>query len=118
MQRIVIIRFDASKRRATDIPTESWKPYEGLEFLKKRGRTLKCQSIMRAGAASIRGYPKALNNKPIALEVFAQAASAPGDSLDRAFERVQRMQRQDLGQFLYDDAWSRLAPEMRHVMLP
>jgi tetratricopeptide (TPR) repeat protein len=27
------------------------------------------------------------------------------------------MQRQDLGQFLYDDAWARLTPELRHVLL-
>ncbi len=115
--RVILTSRRREQIEAFPIPTESWTPDEGLEFLKKRGRTLKCQSIMQAGAATLRGHSKALNNKPIALEVFAQAASAPGESLDRAFERVQRMQRQDLGQFLYDDAWSRLAPEMRHVML-
>lgn len=115
--RVILTSRRREQIEAFPIQTESWSPEEGLEFLKKRGRSLKCQSIIMAGQSTLKGYSKALNNKPIALEVFAQAASAPGESLERSFERVQRMQRQDLGQFLYDDAWSRLAPEMRHVML-
>lgn len=115
--RVILTSRRREQIEAFPIQTESWSPEEGYEFLKKRGHTLKCQSIIQAGPSTLKGYSKALNNKPIALEVFAQAASSPGESLKRAFERVQRMQRQDLGQFLYDDAWNRLAPEMRHVML-
>lgn len=115
--RVILTSRRREQIEAFPIQTESWSPEEGIDFLKKRGRTLKCQSIIQAGTSTLKGYSRALNNKPIALEVFAQAASAPSESLERAFERVQRMQRQDLGQFLYDDAWSRLAPEMRHVML-
>lgn len=115
--RIILTSRRREQIEAFPIQTESWSPDEGLDFLKKRGRTLKCQSIISAGPSTLKKHSRALNNKPIALEVFAQAASAPGESLQHAFERVQRMQRQDLGQFLYDDAWSRLAPDMRHVML-
>lgn len=115
--RVILTSRRREQIEAFPIPTESWTLEEGVEFLKKRGRTLNCQSINQAGMATLRGYSRSLNNKPIALEVFAQAASAPGESLDRSFERVQRMQREDLGQFLYDDAWNRLAPEMRHVLL-
>ena len=115
--RVILTSRRREQIEACPIQTESWSSEEGMEFLKKRGRTLQCQSIIVAGPSTLKGYSKALNNKPIALEVFAQAASAPGESLERSFERVQRMQRQDLGQFLYDDAWGRLAPEMRHVML-
>lgn len=115
--RVILTSRRREQIEAFPIPTESWTPDEGVEFIKKRGRTLKCQSINQAGFATLKSYSKSLNNKPIALEVFAQAASAPGESLERSFERVQRMQREDLGQFLYDDAWNRLAPEMRHVLL-
>lgn len=115
--RIILTSRRREQIEARPVETESWSPEEGYEFLKKRGTSLKCQSIVQAGPATLKRYSRALNNKPIALEVFAQAASAPGESLDHAFERVQRMQREDLGQFLYDDAWNRLAPEIRHVML-
>lgn len=115
--RIILTSRRREQIEAFPIQTESWSPEEGYEFLKKRGQSLRCQSITQAGASTLKGYSKALNNKPIALEVFAQAASSPGESLERSFERVQRMQRQDLGHFLYDDAWGRLAPEMRHVLL-
>lgn len=115
--RVILTSRRREQIEALPIQTESWSPEEGFEFLKKRGESLNCRSIILAGPSTLKGYSRALNNKPIALEVFAQAASAPGESLERSFERVQRMQRQDLGQFLYDDAWSRLAPEMRHVML-
>ncbi|WP_413502097.1 tetratricopeptide repeat protein [Serratia proteamaculans] len=73
--------------------------------------------MLQAGVSSLKRYSKKLINKPIALEVFVQAASKPGESLENAFQRVQRMQRQDLGHFLYDDAWARLSPETRHVLL-
>lgn len=85
--------------------------------MRKRGLTLGCVSIGQAGAQTLRRYSRLLVNKPIALEVFVQAASSPGVGLDNAFQRVQRMQRQDLGQFLYNDAWARLSPELRHVLL-
>ena len=90
---------------------------EGAEFLSKRGATLKCKSISQAGVATLRRHSRLLVNKPIALEVFVQAASVPGTSLENAFSRVQRMQRQDLGNFLYEDAWKRMSPELRHVLL-
>lgn len=110
-----------SRRRelieALPVQTENWTDTEGGEFLRKRGAVLRCGSIQQAGEATLRKYSRLLVNKPIALEVFAQAAAAPGIGLEAAFQRVQRMQRQDLGQFLYDDAWSRLSPGLRRVLL-
>lgn len=110
-----------SRRRelieALPIQTENWTDAEGAEFLRKRGAVLRCNSIQQAGESTLRKYSRLLVNKPIALEVFVQAAAAPGVGLDTAFQRVQRMQRQDLGQFLYDDAWARLAPGLRRVLL-
>lgn len=110
-----------SRRRelieALPIQTENWTDSEGAEFLRKRGAVLRCTSIQQAGEATLKKYSRLLVNKPIALEVFVQAAAAPSVGLDTAFQRVQRMQRQDLGQFLYDDAWARLAPGLRRVLL-
>jgi tetratricopeptide (TPR) repeat protein len=110
-----------SRRRelieALPIQTENWNDEEGAEFLRKRGCTLGCTAIGQAGPGTLKRYSRALINKPIALEVFVQAAATQGAGLEAAFQRVQKMQRQDLGQFLYDDAWGRLSPDLRRVLL-
>ncbi|WP_142098552.1 tetratricopeptide repeat protein [Bordetella hinzii] len=115
--RVVLTSRRREHIEALPVQTENWSEEEGAEFLRKRGNALRCISIQQAGDATLKKYSRSLINKPIALEVFVQAASAPGISLDSAFQRVQRMQRQDLGQFLYDDAWARLSPELRRVLL-
>jgi tetratricopeptide (TPR) repeat protein len=115
--RVILTSRRREQIEALPIQTENWTDVEGVEFLRKRGAVLRCTSIQQAGDATLRKYSRLLINKPIAIEVFVQAASASGVSLDSAFQRVQRMQRQDLGQFLYDDAWARLSPELRRVLL-
>jgi tetratricopeptide (TPR) repeat protein len=37
--------------------------------------------------------------------------------LDKAFEHVQRLHKEGLGLFLYQDAWERLSPNLRHLLL-
>ncbi|KZP57549.1 hypothetical protein A3N37_02005 [Enterobacter ludwigii] len=115
--RVILTSRRREHIEALPVQTENWTEDEGAEFLRKRGRILGCGSIQQAGDSSLKKYSRLLINKPIALEVFVQAASTPGTGLENAFQRVQRMQRQDLGQFLYDDAWGRLSPELRHVLL-
>jgi tetratricopeptide (TPR) repeat protein len=115
--RVILTSRRREAIEALPIQTESWSEEEGGEFLRKRGAMLRVTAIGQAGQSTLRKYSRSLVNKPIALEVFVQAASSPGIALETAFQRVQRMQRQDLGQFLYDDAWARLTPELRHVLL-
>ncbi len=115
--RVILTSRRREQIEALPVQTENWLDTEGAEFLRKRGTVLRCAAIQQAGDSTLKKYSKLLVNKPIALEVFVQAAAAPGVGLDTAFQRVQRMQRQDLGQFLYDDAWARLSPELRRVLL-
>jgi tetratricopeptide (TPR) repeat protein len=90
---------------------------EAVEFLRKRAKFLNRQAAMQAGLATLRGFARRLGNKPLVLEVFMQALGEPGISLQRAFDRVLRMQRQDLGEFLYSDAWNRMSEGMKHLLL-
>jgi len=115
--RVILTSRRREQIEALPIQTENWSDEEGAEFLRKRAVALKCNAIGQAGLATLKRYSRQLINKPIALEVFVQAAATQGTGLDAAFQRVQRMQRQDLGHFLYDDAWSRLSPELRRVLL-
>ena len=115
--RVILTSRRREHIEALPIQTENWNDDEGSEFMKKRAEILECRSINQAGLSTLKKYSRLLINKPIALEVFVQAAATPGTSLDSAFQRVQRMQRQDLGHFLYDDAWLRLSPALRRVLL-
>ncbi|PXW99175.1 hypothetical protein C7444_1013 [Sphaerotilus hippei] len=115
--KVVLTSRRREQIEALPIQIEGWSDDEGAEFLKKRAEMLRCNSILQAGIPTLKKYSGQLVNKPIALEVFAQAAAGVGVGLEAAFTRVQRMQRRDLGQFLYDDAWARLAPSLRRVLL-
>uniref|UniRef100_UPI00048689F6 tetratricopeptide repeat protein n=1 Tax=Paraburkholderia bannensis TaxID=765414 RepID=UPI00048689F6 len=53
----------------------------------------------------------------LVLEVFVQALGEHGIGLQQAFDRVMRMQTQDLGEFLYSDAWNRMSQPMQHLLL-
>lgn len=116
-------RVIITSRRRESIPAElvqakSWSDEEGAEYLNKRGSKLHCLPIIQAGNSTLRRYSRDLGNKPIVLDVFAQAATLQASGgLDNAYETVQRMQRQDLGLFLYEDAWGRISPNLRYVLL-
>lgn len=115
--RVILTSRRREKIEALPVQIENWTDEEGSDFLRKRGAALRCGAIVQAGGSTLRKYSRQLVNKPIALEVFAQAAAGPGTGLESAFLRVQKMQQQDLGQFLYDDAWGRLSPELRRLLL-
>lgn len=90
---------------------------ESITFLRRRAEALTCRPILQAGRATLRKQADKLGNKPLLLEVFLQSANAPEMSLDRAYQRVQRMRYEDLGEFLFSDAWKRLSSKMRHLLL-
>jgi tetratricopeptide (TPR) repeat protein len=115
--RVILTSRRREPIEARPVETENWSDDEGADFLRKRGNTLGCVAIAQAGQSTLKGYSRSLINKPIALEVFVQTISTQGSGLEAAFKRVQRMQRKDLGQFLYDDAWSRFSSDLRRVLL-
>lgn len=90
---------------------------EAEHLLRARGKELHIRHIDQAGGAKLRHYARRLGCKPLVLEVFVQILNDPSSSLDRAFNRVLQMQQQDLGEFLYADAWQRLSIEMKHLLL-
>lgn len=90
---------------------------ECVTFLRARARVLDRRSILDAGDRTLVKYSNNLGNKPLVLEVFVGALGEHGIGLENAYQRVQRMQSQDLGEFLYADAWRRLSTPMQHLLL-
>jgi len=115
--KILVTSRRREQLEAMPIPIDPWSPEKGAEFLKKRGEMINCMPIIQAGPSRLKNYSSSLGNKPIVLEVFVQAAMSPGSSLEKAFEHVQCLQREGLGLFLYQDAWERLTPSLRHLLL-
>lgn len=91
---------------------------ESIELLRMRGASLQLGPVSSAGDSTLRKYAERLGRRPLVLEVFLQTLSGePGLGLQRAFDRVQRMHNQDLGEFLYQDAWARLSVHTQHLVL-
>lgn len=90
---------------------------EAVALLRSRAAELNRESILQAGDARLRSIARDLGSRPLVLEVFVQVLRDPNLGLKRALERVQGMQRKDLGEFLYLDAWRRLTPELRGLLL-
>jgi tetratricopeptide (TPR) repeat protein len=111
-----------TSRRREDIEARSIEVFplsetEGLELLRARGRELALQPLLTAGERTLKKYAFELGLRPLVLEVFVQTLLEPGIGLQSAFDRVLRMQKQDLGDFLYQDAWGRMADRTRHLFL-
>lgn len=61
---------------------------------------------------------KKLERRPIVLNTFANVLSDPGTKkIDTAANHVAAMLRQDLGTFLFADAWARLSQGIRRLLL-
>lgn len=86
-------------------------------LLRGRGESLKIRHISQAGSATLKQYSRRLGRKPLVLEVFVQSLCEANSSLEKAFSRVQQMQNQDLGEFLYADAWQRLGEPLRRLLI-
>ena len=109
-------RFEQIQAQSVELPPLTID--EAVELLRLRGAALQLDPLKSAGNSTLRKYAERLGRRPLVLEVFLQTLSSePGLGLQRAFDRVQRMQHQDLGEFLYQDAWARLSSHTKHLVL-
>ena len=114
--RVLFTSRRAEVIEAHPLQIEPWSEEESADYLKKRGQILRCEQINRSGLPTLKSYGRKLGNKPIVLEAFVQAAKQ-NTSLENAFVHVLKLQREDLGAFLYEDAWERLSNELKYLLL-
>ncbi|WP_143076243.1 tetratricopeptide repeat protein [Stigmatella erecta] len=89
----------------------------GYSLLRELGHVYRAQPLLAAGDARLRKVSRQLSGRPILLDVFVRHASRAGRSIDDALQLVLRDAREDLGEFLFQDAWQRIGPEQREVFL-
>lgn len=119
-RRVGRVLLTSRRREAIEANQIEIKPLsndESVDILKARAFALERRPILTASKATLTKYAKQLGNKPLVLEVFVQALGENGIGLQQAFDRVIRMQSQDLGEFLYTDAWNRISESMKKLLL-
>lgn len=119
-RRVGRVLLTSRRREAFEAQQIEIKPLsdiESVDFLKARATALERKPILSAARSTLLKYSKELGNKPLVLEVFVQALGESGIGLKQAFDRVMRMQAQDLGEFLYTDAWNRMSAPMQKLLL-
>lgn len=115
--RILITSRRREPLEANQIEVPALAPNESVALLRNRARELGRMPILQAGDAKLRQIARKLGNRPLTLEVFIQTLTDDTIGLDRAFERVLQMERKDLGEFLYADAWRRVSPRVQGLLL-
>lgn len=115
--RVIVTSRRREVLEAAPIGITAFGHDESVEFLRSRAEALNRKPILQAGNSTLRKYANGLDNKPIMLEVFVQALNKPEIGLQNAFDRVRRMLSQDLGEFLYTDAWHRLSQTTKHLLI-
>lgn len=119
-RRVGRVLLTSRRREAFEANQIEIKPLseeESVEFLRARAAALERRPILAASRSTLAKYSRKLGNKPLVLEVFVQALGENGIGLQQAFDRVMRMQSQDLGEFLYTDAWNRMSEHMKKLLL-
>jgi tetratricopeptide (TPR) repeat protein len=115
--RILITSRRREPIEAHQIEVPALAADESVILLRSRAAELSRQPILQAGDSKLRQIAAKLGNRPLTLEVFLQTLSDDRIGLDRALDRVVQMERKDLGEFLYTDAWRRFSPRIQAVLL-
>lgn len=114
--RMILTSRRRERLEARQLKIEPLPEDDAVRMMRARGVALNRRQIVDAGDPKLRQYAQRLGFRPLAIEVFVSAVE-PGLSLDHAFNRVARLQEAELGDFLYSDAWDRLKPNVRVLLL-
>lgn len=89
----------------------------GEFLLRKLAKEYNSTPLISAGSATLRKVTRQFGGRPILLDVFSRLIGQYGYSIDRGIESVLGMAKSDLGDFLYQDAWARMAPSTQEALL-
>jgi tetratricopeptide (TPR) repeat protein len=102
-------RRERMEARPVEVPPLSLE--EGVSLIGRLADIYHASAIQRAGSAGRRKLVNALGGHPIKIDACCRLVGRYGHSLDRAKSQV--LSNEDLGTFLYEDAWARVSDEQR-----
>jgi len=102
-------RRERMEARPIEVPPLSLD--ESLRLVHRLAESYAATPVLQAGEAGRRKLVTSLGGHPIKIDACCRLVGRYGYSLDRAKQQV--LANPDLGQFLYEDAWSRIGPGQR-----
>ncbi|PXX46505.1 ATP-binding protein [Undibacterium pigrum] len=116
--RIILTSRRHEHIEASPIGIDVFDETEAIHFLRDRANKLQIKPLLRAKDEDILNALKKLERRPLVLEAFANSFLDPSITrIDQAATRIGNMLREDLGNFLFADAWSRLNQSVRRLLL-
>jgi hypothetical protein len=89
----------------------------GVRLLQRLADAYDSTPVRMAGLAGLRRIVRKTSGRPLLLDVFVRQTSLPGKSIADAEALVLRLLGNELGRFLFEDAWNRIDAEHRKVFL-
>ncbi len=93
---------------------------ESIRLLKALAKVYNAQSINQAGDRTLQNIAEQLMNKPLLLEALVKYIAHANLGIEKAMDRIFKMSNEQLLEFLYEDAWSRMnnfQKEVFYVMI-
>lgn len=115
--RVLITSRRREKIEAFPVQVPKLDDKTGAVLLKRLGEAYKAQPLISAGESSLIKACNQLSGKPLLIDVLARQISNSGCSIKQGVLSVLKQGRSDLGEFLFEDAWSRMRREQRQVFL-
>jgi hypothetical protein len=116
--RVLVTSRRHERFNAEPIEIGSFSKTETLEFLRERGRNLNIDSIKKATDQELLDATLKMGNRPLVLEVFVLTLTDPTfKTLTKAKAKVESMLGNDLGTFLFADAWRRFSSSTKKLLL-
>ncbi|KAF0215518.1 MAG: hypothetical protein FD174_4112 [Geobacteraceae bacterium] len=115
--RVIITSRRREKIEAFPVQVPKLEDKTGAVLLKRLGGVYGAQSLSSAGDSTLTRVSKQLSGKPLLLDVLARHISNSGCGIEQGVQAVLKQGRSDLGEFLFEDAWSRMLSTHKEVFL-
>jgi hypothetical protein len=117
--RVIVTSRRREQVEAAPVEVRPLSARESVNLVKSRGlKLLNLEALRSASDEDLLVCVRDLGGRPLVLDAFLRALSDPStNTIRRAVDRVNRMLARDLGAFLFEDAWYRLDPKIRRLML-
>lgn len=115
--RVVLTSRRKETFEARPIRVLPMDPEVGADLLIRLGESYEATPLLQAGRSRLRKLVKELAGKPLLLDVIARYISRSGASIEEGQRAILSHERGELGEFLFEDAWSRMSEEHQLVFL-
>jgi tetratricopeptide (TPR) repeat protein len=109
--RVIVTSRRREKLEAMPLEVPKLSIADSIRLVERLADELGAESIKKAGAAGRRKAAEKLSGSPILIDSFVRSVARHGHGLERALKLV--LTREDLGEFLYEDAWVRISLDQR-----